>query len=143
MKPETTKLMFSSKSDEWSTPIDFYDKLNEEFNFDLDPCATKDNHKCSKYFTKEEDGLTKNWEGHCVFVNPPYSNIKQWVEKAYFEGQKKGTTIVLLIPVRTDTKYFHDFIYNKAEIRFIKGRLKFGNQKNSAPFPSMVVIYRG
>lgn len=82
--------------------------------------------------------------GECVFCNPPYGKeMYKWVEKCYFEGRKEHTTVVLLIPARTDTKYFHDFIIHRTEIRFIKGRLKFGNSKNTAPFPSMLVIFRG
>lgn len=78
-----------------------------------------------------------------MFCNPPYSEIGRWVEKAFYEGQKDNTTVVLLIPSRTDTRYFHNFIYGRSEIRFIKGRLKFGQAKNNAPFPSMIVIFRG
>ena len=136
-------LMFSSKSDEYSTPIDFFEKLNAEFHFTLDPCCTEETAKCKRYFTKEDDGLNRDWQGETVFVNPPYSNISQWVEKAWKEGRKEGTTVVMLIPSRTDTKYFHNYIYHRSEIRFVKGRLKFGNSKNAAPFPSMVVIFRG
>lgn len=142
MNEKTRNALFSSVTDEWSTPPEFFKVLDAEFNFTLDPCATEENHKCPEYFTASEDGLSQSWAGHRVFVNPPYSRIRQWVEKAYTEGQKKGTLVVLLIPARTDTRYFHDFIYHRAEVRFIKGRLKFGNQKNSAPFPSMLVIFR-
>ena len=138
------EVMFSSKNDKWSTPQDFFDELDREFHFDLDPCADASNYKCAAYFTEEDDGLSQSWEGHTCFVNPPYgSAIKNWVSKSYHEGNKPNTTVVMLIPARTDTKYFHEYIYHKAEIRFIKGRLKFGNSKNSAPFPSMIVIYRG
>ena len=138
-----TKLMFSSKTDLWSTPQDFFDKLNEEFNFDLDPCSTHENAKCKKHYTIEENGLKQDWGGHSVFVNPPYGReIKEWVKKSSSESKKKNTTVVMLIPARTDTSYFHDYIYKKAkEIRFIRGRLKFGDSKNPAPFPSMVVIF--
>ena len=127
----------------WSTPQDFYDKLNKEFNFTLDPCATDSNHKCDKYFTIDDDGLIQNWGNNVVFCNPPYGkDIYNWVKKCSEESKKQNTTVVMLIPARTDTRYFHEFIYNKAtEIRFIKGRLKFGGSKNSAPFPSMVVIF--
>ena len=136
--------MFSSKDDKWSTPQDFFDELNAEFGFTLDPCADEFNHKCNKYYTEEDDGLLQDWEGERVFCNPPYGKaIKDWVRKAYIEGCKPNTTVVMLIPARTDTIYFHKYIYHKAEIRFLKGRLKFGNSKNSAPFPSMVVVYRG
>ena len=137
------ELMFSSKTDMWSTPQKFYDKLNDEFNFTLDPCATEDNAKCDNFFTVDDDGLKQDWSGNIVFCNPPYGRaIKDWIKKSYEESLKNNTTVVMLIPSRTDTIYFHDFIYGKAEIRFIKGRLKFGDAKNSAPFPSIVVIYR-
>lgn len=136
-------VMFSSKSDEWSTPQDVFDNLDAEFHFNLDPCCTHENRKCENHYTKEDNGLKHSWGGYSVFCNPPYSNIAEWVEKCYREGTKDNTTVVLLIPSRTDTKYFHNFIYNRAEIRFIKGRLKFGGHSNSAPFPSMVVIFRG
>ena len=138
-----TKVMFSSQTDLWETPQEFFDKLNAEFGFTLDPCATHENAKCDKYFTIKEDGLKQNWQGETVFCNPPYGRaIKDWVKKCYEESRKENTTVVMLIPARTDTSYFHDYIYNKAkEIRFIRGRLKFGNAKNSAPFPSMVVVF--
>lgn len=135
--------MFSSKSNEWSTPIDFFDKLNEEFHFTLDPCCTKENAKCDKFYTIKENGLEQDWQNEIVFVNPPYGkDQKLWIKKSYEESQKENTTVVMLIPARTDTIAFHEYIYGKAEIRFIKGRLKFGGSNNSAPFPSMVVIYR-
>lgn len=141
---ENIQVMFSSKDDKWSTPQDFFDELNSEFHFTLDPCADDYNHKCEKYYTEADDGLLQDWEGEIVFCNPPYGKaIKDWVRKGYIEGCKPNTTVVMLIPARTDTIYFHRYIYHKAEIRFIKGRLKFGNSKNSAPFPSMVVIYKG
>lgn len=133
--------LFSSKTDLWSTPQDFFDKLNNEFHFTLDPCATDENAKCSTYYTIEDDGLKQDWSGHIVFCNPPYGRkIGDWVKKCYKESLK-GTTIVMLIPARTDTAYFHDYIYGKAELRFVRGRLKFGEAKQGAPFPSMVVIY--
>ena len=138
-----TAVMFSSITNEWETPQEFFDKLNEEFNFTLDPCATPKNAKCKKFYTIKEDGLKQNWQGETVFCNPPYGRaIKDWIKKCYEESKKPNTTVVMLIPARTDTSYFHDYIYHKAkEIRFIRGRLKFGNAKNSAPFPSMVVIF--
>ena len=137
------KALFSSQSEEWSTPQAFFDKLNEEFQFTLDACALPENAKCKLYFTPETDGLVQDWSGHTVFVNPPYGKkIAEWVEKCYNESTKENTKIVLLMPARTDTAYFHRFIYKKAkEIRFIKGRLKFGDASNSAPFPSMLVIF--
>lgn len=135
--------LFSSSSDEWSTPQHIFDSLDAEFDFNLDPCATESNHKCETFYTAEIDGLKQKWGGYRVFCNPPYSNIAVWVEKAFRETRNDNTLVVLLIPSRTDTRYFHDYIYQRAEIRFIKGRLKFGDSKNSAPFPSMVVIFRG
>lgn len=138
-----TAIMFSSATDLWSTPQDFFDELNAEFHFTLDPCATRENAKCARFFTVEDDGLKQDWQGETVFCNPPYGRaIKDWVKKCYEESKKPGTTVVMLIPARTDTSYFHDYIYGKArEIRFIRGRLKFGDAKNSAPFPSMVVVF--
>lgn len=137
------ELMFSSKTDMWSTPDEFFDILNNEFNFTLDPCATKENAKCNKYYTEIENGLIQDWGGETVFCNPPYGrNIYKWVKKSYEESKKENTVVVMLIPARTDTKYFHEFIYHNAEIRFLKGRLKFGGSKNAAPFPSMVVIFK-
>ncbi|MBR8679389.1 DNA N-6-adenine-methyltransferase [Lactococcus lactis] len=137
------ELMFSSKTDLWSTPWNFFENLNDEFHFTLDPCSTHENAKCYKHFTIEEDGLLQDWGNEVVFCNPPYGRqIKDWVKKSYEESQKDNTTVVMLIPARTDTIYFHEYIYHRAEIRFIKGRLKFGDAKNAAPFPSMVVIFR-
>ena len=138
-----TALMFGSETDLWATPQDFFDSLNDEFNFTLDPCATPQNAKCRNFFTKDTDGLKQDWTGETVFCNPPYGRaIKYWVKKCYEESLKPNTKVVMLIPARTDTIYFHQYIYNKAkEIRFIKGRLKFGESKNSAPFPSMVVVF--
>lgn len=136
--------LFSSETDDWATPPEVFAALDQEFHFDLDPCADESNHKCDRFFTVQNDGLKQSWGGSRVFCNPPYGRtIGQWVRKAYEEGHKAGTLVVLLIPARTDTRYFHDYILHRAEIRFIPGRLKFGDAKNSAPFPSMVVIYRG
>lgn len=137
------EVMFSSKSDEWSTPQDFFEEINKEFNFNLDVCAAEENHKCDKYYTMRDDGLSKNWGGYTVWCNPPYREIDKWVSKAFYETRNDNTTVVLLIPSRTDTRYFHNYIYQRSEIRFVKGRLKFGNSKNTAPFPSMLVIFRG
>ena len=130
--------LFTSNTDLWATPQDFFDSLNCEFHFDLDVCALPENAKCEKYYTPEIDGLKQDWSG-TVWCNPPYGRqIGKWVEKAY----KANCTVVMLLPARTDTGWFHDYIYGKAEVRFVRGRLKFGESKNSAPFPSMVVIYR-
>lgn len=139
-----TDVMFSSLTDQWATPIDFFTKLNNEFNFTLDPCADEINHKCEKYYTKETNGLLQSWEGERVFCNPPYGReIFNWVEKCYYEFINGAEIIVLLVPARTDTKWFHKYVYGIAELRFIKGRLKFGDSKNSAPFPSLLAIYDG
>ena len=143
---DNLKTMLSSNSMEWGTPQDFYDKLNKEFNFTLDPCASSETAKCKKYYTVKDDGLKQSWNDEIVFCNPPYGKeIKYWVEKCSKEAKKKNTLVVMLIPARTDTIYFHKYIYKKAKIRFIKGRLKFcGKQKGSgsAPFPSMLVIFK-
>jgi len=131
------KVHYMSKTYEWATPIDLFTELDKEFHFTLDPCATEENAKCSKYYTIKENGLIQDWSNEMVFLNPPYGrNIGLWVKKL---SENKG---VALLPARTDTRWFHTYIYNKAEIRFIKGRIKFGNSKNSAPFPSMIVIFK-
>lgn len=141
------KALFSSEKMDWCTPKDFFNLLNQEFNFVLDAAATAENAKCKLYLTPEQNGLLQSWDYNgSVFCNPPYGKeIKKWVKKAYEESQNTKNKIVLLIPARTDTSYFHEYIYKKAEIRFIKGRLKFtdenGKSKYPAPFPSMVVIY--
>lgn len=138
-----SELMFSSGKDDWETPKDFFDKLNAEFHFTLDPCATHTNHKCDRYFYEGMDGLKQNWGGETVFCNPPYSNGQQnlWVKKCYEESLKLNTVVVALLPARTDTARFHKYILDKAEIRFIKGRLTFVGAYNPAPFPSMVVVW--
>ena len=147
MDKDTQGLMFSSKSNEWATPQDFYNKLNAEFGFTLDPCATPTTAKCSSYYTKDDDGLSKDWSGHTVFMNPPYGRKqKDWIEKAFQEGEKSNTTVVALVPARTDTKAWHNYCMKASEIRFVKGRLKFGqgaSKTNSAPFPSAVVVFSG
>lgn len=138
-----TKGMMSSNTDLWATPKSFFDKLNDIYNFNIDVCALPENAKCDKYFTPEIDGLSRDWIGTC-WMNPPYGReIGRWIEKAYNEAQK-GSIIVALLPARTDTKWFHDWIYEMhgVEVEFIKGRLKFGDSKNSAPFPSMVVVFK-
>lgn len=135
--------LYSSNSDEWETPQALFDALDAEFGFDMDVAASHENHKKDTYYTIEDDGLAQPW-CHTNWCNPPYSQIALWVEKAALE-RLNGNTTVMLIPSRTDTKWFHAHIYQKqgVEIRFIKGRLRFSNSKNSAPFPSMIVIFRG
>lgn len=136
------KGLFTSLTNEWATPIKFFQELDNEFHFTLDPCATPENAKCDKFFTEKENGLLQDWSNEVVFCNPPYGReINKWVEKCYNEN-KKGATVVMLIPARTDTKYFHQYIYNQHEVRFIQGRLHFNESKQSAPFPSMVVVMK-
>lgn len=145
MNKETQQAMFSSKTGEWATPQDFFDKLNWRFGpFDLDPCADPTNTKCANFYTEIEDGLSKDWSGHTAFVNPPYGRgIENWISKGYLESRKNNTRIVMLIPARTDTKYWHNYVMKADEVYFVKGRLKFGDSQNSAPFPSAVVVFDG
>ena len=122
--------------------MDFFNKLNTEFNFTLDPCATAENAKCSKFYTLEDDGLAQDWLNEIVFMNPPYGRqIKHWIKKA-FDESLKGAIVVCLVPARTDTQYWHDYCMKADEVRFIKGRLKFSD-KDAAPFPSAVVVFKG
>lgn len=148
--------MMSNNSDEWATPQDLYNRLDAEFNFVLDPCATDENHKCSRYLTKHENGLIADWAlyGGAVFCNPPYSQLERWLKKGHEESLKMDRVVrpngkhgeyfpvVMLIPSRTDTKAWHKYVMSAEEIRLIEGRLKFGDSKNSAPFPSALVIFR-
>lgn len=142
---------FSHKSDEWETPRALFDNLDQEFNFDIDLCASKNNALCKKYYTKEyplTDKGSQLLKGHSIFCNPPYSNVGYFVELCWYLAFIKHNTCVMLIPSRTDTKWFHKYICNNpcCQIRFIKGRLKFcheGKEKQSAPFPSMIVVFRG
>ena len=137
-----TKGMYSSNTDNWATPQAFFDMLDKHFHFELDVCASEDNHKCLNYFDKTDNGLEKNWS-KVNWLNPPYGKvIGDWIKKAY-EESKKGCTVVCLVPARTDTKWFHNYCFNYGEVIFIKGRLKFGNSNNSAPFPSALVIFGG
>ncbi len=124
-------LRMGDGSNDWATPKDLYEQLDAEFSFDMDPCP---------YESDNLDGLIKPWSG-TVFCNPPYGKaMKRWVEKCYLEF-KRGCTVVALLPAKTDTRWFHSFVWQKAEIRFIKGRLSF-NEKGRAPFPSMIVVWR-
>jgi len=141
-----------AKKEIWQTPADLFLSLNKEFNFTLDPCCLPENAKCKTYFTKKENGLLQSWAGHTVFMNPPYGReLKHWIIKAHNEFKEHNITIVGLIPAdKSDTSYFWEHIYNIAEIRYLKGRLKFKgvNSKgklisnNPAPFPSMLVIWK-
>lgn len=144
-----SKTLFSSETTEWETPQWLFDQLNAEFHFTLDVCAISENAKCPRYFTPEINGLSQSWAGEVCWMNPPYGRgIELWVEKAYKESLN-GATVVCLLPARTDTKYYHRFIWDKeknrpregVEVRFLEGRLKFGGAKNGAPFPSMIVVF--
>ena len=133
--------LLTSRSDEWTTPQDFFEALDQHFHFTLDPCATSENAKCPRYFTKADDGLKQPWTGR-VFMNPPYGReIAKWVKKACEESQTNAELVVCLLPARTDTKWWHDYCL-KGEIKFVRGRLKFGDAINAAPFPSAVVCFR-
>ncbi len=135
--------VYSSRTDEWPTPQSFFDELDAEFRFTLDACASSGNAKCPRFFTRERDGLKQDWGRHRVFCNPPYGRgMSDWACKC-FKSSRAGALVVLLAHARTDTCWFHDWVYGRArEIRFIKGRLKFGDGTQSAPFPSLVAIYR-
>lgn len=145
--------LFTSTTDEWPTPDDLFSALDTEFGFTLDPCATADNNKCPRYYTKAVDGLTQPWPG-VVYMNPPYGReVGKWVAKAY-QASRAGATVVCLIPARTDTSYWHDYAMRAAEVRFIRGRLHFDNARqqgrkesgeskaHNAPFPSVVIVFR-
>lgn len=130
---------FSSATDQWATPQAFFDKVNAKFGFTLDVCASPENAKCGAFFTKEDDGLTKSWQG-VVWMNPPYGReIGHWMRKAY-ESAKDGAVVVCLVPARTDTAWWHDYAAMGC-VEFIRGRLKFGNAKTGAPFPSALVVF--
>lgn len=138
----------TSSKDDWETPQKLFDELNAKYSFTLDPCCTHENKKCEKHFTEEDDGLSQSWAGERVYCNPPYGRgIGKWVEKCYNETHGGGCPLVVaLIPARTDTSYFHDWIYKKdgVSVDFLRGRLKFevgGKPRESAPFPSMVVVF--
>lgn len=138
------KVMFSSKYHDWETPQEFFDELDKEFHFEIDVCATSSNTKCDQYYSPKSDSLNQAWLGVC-WMNPPYGRgIGEWLKKAY-ESSLAGSTIVCLIPSRTDTKWWHDYVM-QGDIRFIKGRLKFkrnGKESNNCPFPCAVVIFKG
>ena len=133
----------TSEKDDWETPQALFEELDAKYHFTLDPCSTHENAKCEKHYTVEEDGLSRSWKGETVFCNPPYGReIGKWVCKCAEES--RHAKVVLLIPARTDTAYFHDYIYRKAKVDFLRGRLKFergGSALQSAPFPSMIVEF--
>ena len=149
-KPEDAVhfLTIGSAKPEWETPQYLFDELNQEFKFNLDVCALPENAKCKMFFSPEDDGLSQEWCGSC-WMNPPYGRvIGSWIEKAYKSSQyPEVERVVCLLPVRTDTKWFHNWILpatirHEAEIRFIKGRLKFSGSTSPAPFPNMLVIFK-
>ena len=131
---------FSSASDDWPTPQDFFDRMNALHGpLELDVCASPTNAKCPRFYTRDDDGLTQAWDGKC-WMNPPYGRaIGQWMKKAYEESQR-GALVVCLVPARTDTAWWHDYA-TKGKVTFIRGRLKFGGHVNSAPFPSATVVF--
>jgi site-specific DNA-methyltransferase (adenine-specific) len=136
------KVHYSSAKDDWTTPDDLFSKINDKYGpFYLDPAADNKNAKCPIWFTEAQNGLAVDWYIFgSVFVNPPYSNLKAWIKKSYDEAQK-GCRVVMLIPARTDTIAFHEYVMKARKIELIKGRIKFSNSKNSAPFPSMIVVF--
>lgn len=128
--------MFSSKNDMWATRWEYFIHWDDKYSFTLDPCATKESAKCELYYTEKEDGLKQDWGGHSVFVNPPYGNeIADWMEKSISECKKKNTSVVMLLPARTDTKWFHKYLWDKNKpkkgisVEFLKGRLTFGTDR--------------
>ncbi len=133
-------LLKQPETDVWATPQWLYDALNREFGFTLDPCSDGTNAKCKRFYSYLDNGLLKDWGTESVFMNPPYSEVDEWMRKAYGSAQE-GATVVCLIPSRTDTQWWHEYAM-KGEIRFIKGRLKFGDAENSAPFPSAIIVFR-
>jgi phage N-6-adenine-methyltransferase len=136
-----TDLMFSSATDQWATPQAFFDQWNEIFRFTLDVCADAANAKCARYFTREDNGLAQDWGQDVCWMNPPYGReIGRWVAKAYRES-RAGATVVCLLPARTDTAWWHDYIIPMAKVTFIRGRLKFGDATSGAPFPSAVAVF--
>ena len=140
MKPMTSNVHFMAERQDWETPQFLFDGLNAEFGFELDVCATAENAKCKRYFSEQDDGLTQIWEGVC-WMNPPYGRqIERWMKKA-FESAREGALVVCLVPARTDTRWWHKYAM-WGEIRYLRGRLRFGSSANSAPFPSAVVVFR-
>ena len=138
---DTLKPLMTSNAQDWRTPPELYAKLYSEFNFTLDPWADDENHLCSKYYTAETNGLIQDWTGETCFINPPYSSSKAWIQKAHDEWFNHNVTSVMLVPSRTDTVAWFDCVSKAAQVRFLKGRLKFSGHSNSAPFPSAIVIF--
>lgn len=138
------KVLFSSKRNNWTTPKELFNILDNQFHFTLDACADEYNHLCDKYYTEQDSCLNHSFENEVVFMNPPYSrNMRVFIKKCYDEARIHNAKIVLLVPSRTDTQWFHNYIYNRfnVQIEFIKGRLHFDNSIQGAPFPSMLVYF--
>lgn len=147
MDSVSIQTLMSSVSEEYETPLDFYNKLSQRYGpFDLDPAATAANAKAPKFYTKVDDGLAQSWFGS-VYVNPPYGrDISRWIQKAITEVYSVGSCdrVVMLLPARTDTKWFHELVWDNADkILFVKGRLNFVGASSSAPFPSIVAVFQG
>ena len=137
-----TSALYSNRTDERPTPRSFFNELNAEFKFTLDPCASKANTTCATFFTKKDDGLLQDWKDHRVFCNPPYGKTMRECAKKCYEASQEGALVVLLAHARTDTRWFHEWVYDKAhEIRFVRCRLRFGDGTQSAPFPFMVAVF--
>jgi len=135
--------LFHSHRNDWETPQALFDELDAEFHFSLDPCSTHENAKVEQHYTHEENGLAQSWFGEIVFMNPPYGReIGAWVRKAWLETRNQRALVVGLVPARTDTAWWHDYIQGKAEARFLRGRIRFSNSAENAPFPSAVVVWR-
>ena len=131
---------FRSDSPEWATPQDLFDDLDAEFGFETDVCATAENAKCEQFYTRADNGLEQPWTGVC-WMNPPYGRvIGQWIQRAY-TASLEGATVVCLVPARTDTAWWQDYVVQAREIRYLRGRVKFGGAKNSAPFASAVAVF--
>jgi phage N-6-adenine-methyltransferase len=130
-----------STNTEWETPADLYHTLHAEFRFTLDVAAVPDNAKCARFYTPADDGLTQPWVGTC-WCNPPYGRqVGQWIRKAY-ESAQAGATVVCLVPARVDTRWWHDYVLPASEVRYLRGRLKFGASRHNATFPSVLCIFR-
>ena len=133
--------LFSSATDQWATPLAFFEVWHARFGFTLDVCADAGNAKCQRYFTRDVNGLAQAWAPDVCWMNPPYGReIGRWVQKAHVESTK-GATVVCLLPARTDTAWWHDYVLPFAQVTFIRGRLKFGNATAGAPFPSAVAVF--
>lgn len=140
MNENTQKIMFSSDKQDWRTPNYLFEDLNREFNFSLDAASSDENCRCEQHYTEENSGLDKPWIHGSVYLNPPYNDCRTWLRKAYEESEH-GTRVVCLVPARTDTLAFHEYCMRAEEVRFIRGRLKFSESNNTAPFPSMIVVF--